>query len=562
MTEDKCIIELEDVWIKHRGQEEYALKEVNLKVKSGETLAIIGPTNAGKSTLCMLLNGLIPNIVKVKEFKGKVTVKGKNIKKHKVSELAPIVGIVFQDYESQIFRTNVELEITFGPENLGLPREEIKKRLEKCLEWTRMNGLEKRYTFELSGGQKQRLAIASILAMQPDIIVLDEATSDLDPIGKFEIYQVIQQLKKEKKDLTLIMVDHHLDKVAEIADRIVVLNHGQIIYEGTPKEVFSHVDELLKMGLNPPQVTELFYKMGEKPPYPISMEEAMKQFPKNKKIKPPENPPKKASDNEPAIEIRDLWHTYDNVHWALKGINLRINKGEFVALIGNNGSGKTTLAMSINGIVRPTRGSVKVLGHEVTTMTVKAAGKLVGYIFQNPDFQLVTSSVRSEIELGLKQLELPKEEIDKRVERVLKLLNIEDIADEDPFFLNKANRQRVAVASILALEPEIIILDEPTTGLTPGETRDIMRLALELNKAGKTIIIITHDMWLVAEYAQRVVVLRDGELIMDGHPRCVFSQTEILGESYIEPPQIARFSKTMFNKTFLSVDELVSHMEV
>ncbi|MCD6485511.1 MAG: ATP-binding cassette domain-containing protein [Candidatus Odinarchaeota archaeon] len=560
MSED--IIVLEDVWIKHRGQKEYALKGINLKVRKGERLGIIGPTGAGKSTLCTLLNGLIPNIVKVKKMKGNVIVKGMNTREHKVSEFAPHIGIVFQDYESQIFRTNVEIEVAFGPENLGMPRDEIAKRIKSSLEWTRLTGLERRYTHGLSGGQKQRLAIASILAMQPEILVLDEATSDLDPIGKYEIYEVVERLMKER-EMTLIMVDHHLDRVAEIADRIIVLNKGELLYDGTPEEVFSHVDDLISMGLRPPQVAELFSKLGEEPPYPLTVDDAVSRFPKKFKFMEPPKPNTNfaATDAEPAIEIRDLWHTYDGEYWALKGINLRVNKGDFLALIGNNGSGKTTLAMSINGIITPTKGSIKIFGHEATEMSIRQLGAHVGYVFQNPDFQLVTSSVRDEIELGLKQLKISRDEIDKRVSKVLKKLNIEEIADEDPFFLNKANRQRVAVASVLALEPEIVILDEPTTGITPGETRNIMELAKAINKEGKTVIIITHDMWLVAEYTKRIIVLKNGRILMDGHPRHIFAQEKILEESFIEPPQICRFSLAASKYNYLSVDELIKHLE-
>ena len=232
-----------------------------------------------------------------------------------------------------------------------------------------------------------------------------------------------------------------------------------------------------------------------------------------------------------------------------------------MALIGNNGSGKTTLAMSINGIITPTKGSIKVFGEEATRMTVKELGQKVGYVFQNPDFQLVSNTVYDEIALGLKQLKLPKDEIDRRVKDVLKTLNIEEIEKEDPFFLNKANRQRVAVGSVLAIEPDIIILDEPTTGLTPGETRSILNLAIELNKEGKTIIIITHDMWLVAEYTQRAIVLNNGQILMDGHPRDIFAKLDLLRNAFIEPPQISRFSLKLTKNNYLSVDEFINHLE-
>jgi len=551
------IIKLDDVWIKYRGQPDYALRDLNLKVERGEFLGIIGPTGAGKSTLCITLNGLIPHLVRPDEFTGNVVVKGLNTKEHKIAELSQHIGIVFQDYESQLFCTNTELEVAFGLENLAIPRDEMKNRIEQALKWTRLTGLEKHYTFNLSGGQKQRLAIAAVLAMHPSIIVLDEATSDLDPVGKYEVYEIIKDLRK-REEVTMIMVDHHLDRVAEVADRVVVVNKGKIIYDDRPREVFSHVEELIELGLSPPQVAELFHKIGYEGGYPLSVTEAMEKFPANYGIVSPKSELKPIG--EPVIEIRNLSHTYDGERWVLKNINVKVHRGEFVALIGQNGSGKTTLALCINGVVKPTKGSIRILGEEATLKTVLELGKTVGYVYQNPDYMIYSDTVRAELEMGPKYAELPMEEVDRRVDHALKVLEIEDLEKEDPFFLNKANRQRVAVGSVLTVEPEILIVDEPTTGLAPGETRHIMKLAQELNSMGKTIIVISHDMWVISEYCKRILVLHNGDLIMDGPTREVFSRTNILRKTFIEPPQISRFSQAKFGETFLSVDEMVEHV--
>jgi energy-coupling factor transport system ATP-binding protein len=555
------IISIKDLYVKYRMAKKYALEGINLNIKLGESIGIIGPTGAGKSTLCACIAGLVPNLVKCDEFNGEVIVNGLNTKEKSVAEICQHVGIVFQDYESQLFRTTVLLEAAFGPENLGLNIEEIKERVENALKWTRLTGMEKKYTFALSGGQKQRLAIASVLSMLPSILVLDEATSDLDPIGKYEIYEIIKNLKKEKP-ITLIMVDHHLDRITEIVDRVIVLNNGKTIYDGKPREIFSKVDELIEMGLAPPQVTEFFHRMNYNKEYPINIQEAIMNTPSKWKVKPLIEKEVKKYSNIPAIEVIDVWHSYEPNIWALKNINLKIYDGEFIGLIGQNGSGKTTLAHLIAGIMSPTKGKIKLFGEDVTKQTILKRGRIVGYVFQNPDYQIFSNTVKEELEFGPLQLKLPREEIEKRVKHVMKVLNIEDIANEDPFFLNKANRQRVAVGSVLTLNPKIIILDEPTTGLSPGETRKIMELAKDLNNMGVTVITITHDMWVVAEYCERTIVLHQGEIKMNDSTRNVFSKIDELEKYFLKPPQITEYSIKKFGQPFLSVEEIISHINI
>ncbi|NIQ07119.1 MAG: ATP-binding cassette domain-containing protein [Candidatus Korarchaeota archaeon] len=554
-------VEIKNLRVRYRGQKNPALNRIDLSVEKGEFVGIIGPTGAGKSTLCLTINGLIPQFVNTEEFSGDISILGRDTKECSVSELSQYIGMVFQDYESQIFRTNVELEISFGLENLALPRDMIQERINKSLNWTGIAPLRKRYTHSLSGGEKQRLAIASALAMQPDILVLDEATSDLDPKGKFEIYRIVKKLR-EKRDITLLMVDHHLTRIAEIADRIVVLDHGEIIEQGSPRKVFSKVDELLEMGLRPPPITELFHKLKLTPEkYPMSVEEAIKTFPQDYQFESLQKKAPPHEKNEPIIEIRDLWHTYDGDSWALSNINLKVGENAFIGLIGQNGSGKTTLAQCLNGIVKPTKGSIKIEGEEATTKSVGELGRTIGYVFQNPDYMITQEKVKDELELAPRNIGCSEEEVERRVQHAVETLNIEDLLEEDPFFLNRANRQRVAVGSIITLNPDIIVLDEPTTGLTPGETKQIMQLASEMHNHGKTIIVISHDLWIIAEYCDRVVALKDGEILMDGPPTNVFSQKEILRTTNLQPPQIAQFTQKLFGKTILDVKTLVENLK-
>lgn len=557
----KPAVEIKNLRVRYKGKKHAALKGLDLSVERGEFLGIIGPTGAGKSTLCLTLNALIPQLVNVEEFDGEVRILGMDTGEHKVAEFSEHVGMVFQDYESQIFRTNVELEVAFGLENLSFPREEIREWINKSLQWAGIEGFERRHTHALSGGEKQRLAIASALAMQPEILVLDEATSDLDPKGKFEIYRIVKKLREEK-DITLIMVDHHLTRISEIADRVLVMNQGEIINRGTPREVFRKVDQLLAMGLRPPPVTEFFHRIGyDAHHYPLNVKEAIERLPKEYDLQSPSRNKKKGSNRNAIIKINDLWHTYDGENWALKNINLQIKENDFVGLIGQNGSGKTTLAQCLNGIVTPTRGSIKIAEEEATVKSVGELGELVGYVFQNPDYMITQGKVREELELGPKNAGCSKEEIEKRVHHAVNSLNIEHLLDEDPFFLNRANRQRVAVGSIITLNPDIIILDEPTTGLAPGETHHLMQLVSEMHEEGKTIIVISHDLWIIAEFCERILALRDGEILMDGPPRKVFHKKEILDTTNLQPPQIARFTQDYFGETILTTDELIKNLK-
>jgi len=549
-------VELDNVWVKYRGAKDYSLKEVNLKIEGG-VVAVIGPTGAGKTTLCKTIAGIIPNMGAYDDFKGRVLIDSEPTLGKKVGEISKKCAMVFQDYESQIFRTTVELEVAFGPENLNLSKDEIRRRCSKALRDVRLEGLEKRYSFALSGGQKQRLAIASLLSLQPKLLILDEATSDLDPIGKREIYEVVRKLLDEKTIDTLVLVDHHLEKVAEFADRILVMKDGRIIRDGDVEEILSDVELLTSLGLHPPDTTAIMHRISPGTrPYPLTVEGFIERIPKNIRAKPPLI--KKTNMVEEAITVEDLWFCYRKDEWVIRGLNLDVRKGEMLALIGQNGSGKTTLAQLIAGILKPAKGKVKVFGKDVTRFGVMVRGKEVGYIFQNPDYQIFCDTVREEISYGLKAAGLPPQEIENRVKNVTETLGITEILDEDPFFITKADRQRVAVASILALQPKIIILDEPTTGLTPGETTALMDTLAQLNKKGVTVITITHDMWVVAKYCNRVVLMSNGEIVLDGDTREVFSKVDELKKYYIDVPTIVKISMKLFGQPYLTVEEFLN----
>jgi energy-coupling factor transporter ATP-binding protein EcfA2 len=555
------LVDARDVWVKYRGANDYALKGVSVSVSEGEVVAVVGPTGAGKTTLCKVLSGIIPNFGAYDDFKGNVTVDGKSTLGKRVGEISRSCAMVFQDYESQLFRTTVELEVAFGPENLCLSRDEILKRVRRSLELVGLVGFEKRYSFALSGGQKQRLAIASMLALQPKVLILDEATSDLDPRGKREVYAVVRRLLDEGAIRSLVMVDHHLDKVAEFADRVVLMDSGRVVMEGGTEDVLSEVDLLRSLGLNPPEPAELFHDLGlGLKPLPMTVEEALERMPALRNFRKPSE--EEVNTREAAVEVEDLWFAYPGGDWVLKGVNLTVRSGEMIGLIGQNGSGKTTLAQTIMGILKPRRGRIRLFGKDVTSQDLMERAVTVGYVFQNPDYQIFTKSVYEEIAYGLRARGMGEEEVRKRVEEVARMVGLSELLDEDPFFLPKAHRQRVAVASVLALNPKVVILDEPSTGLSPGETRALMDLARELNRKGTTFIIITHEMWVVAEYCNRVVLMSDGNVVLDAPTRKAFSMGDFIRKYEIEPPAVTEISRRLLGTTYLTVREFVESVKV
>ncbi|HJX24115.1 MAG TPA: energy-coupling factor transporter ATPase [Candidatus Bathyarchaeia archaeon] len=546
-----------------------ALKNINFDVERGEFIVIMGPNGAGKSTLCMTMNGIVPNVVEG-EKSGIVTVCGLKTDEHPVYELAQKVGMALQDPETQILCPDVETEVAFGPENLGIPREEIIERTSYVLKAVRLEGMLDRSPNEMSGGQKQRLALAAVLAMRPDVLVLDEPTSQMDPIGSTEVLSVVRDLNK-KYGVTIVMAEHKSEEVAEIADRIILLNDGEMIASGDPHEVFSKIDLLDKIEVKVPPVTRLGFELRKKgfkiDKLPITLQEAVADIPKPHKRRAHSTQPAAGATavseegRSPILETRNLSHTYPGNVLALKDINVRIYDGEFVGIIGQNGAGKTTLVKHFVGLLKPTTGQVLVYGDDSKKFTTGEIAKRVGLILQNPDHQLFALSVKEEVEFGPKNLLLSKEEIDKRVDSALKSVGLENSKNVYPLRLSFADRRKLTVAAVLAMEPKIIILDEPTTAQDYKGRYEITDLAKNLNDKGHTVIMITHDMDLVAKYAKRTVVMGLGEILLDGPTEEVFSQTGILEKTYLKPPQITQLAQTMKDHgvpNVLSVEGLLS----
>ncbi|HEX2955051.1 MAG TPA: energy-coupling factor transporter ATPase [Bacillota bacterium] len=557
-------VSLKNLTFRYKDQKNgIALDDINLDIPKGQFVVIMGPSGAGKSTLANCLNGLIPHFVKGK-FEGDVWIDGENTREHTVSKMAKNIGLVFQDFEAQLFSTNTKLEIAFGPENFGVGRDEIQQRIEKVLRTVNLIGFEERQPSTLSGGQKQRLAIGSVLASQPSIICMDEPTTDLDPIGKLGIFRIAKELHQDK-ELTLIIIEHETEEALK-ADRLLIMENGRIIKDGPPQDVLRAVDLTERIGVMSLQVPLFFKRVSSLPEeqLPLTPEEGLERFAglhltldekKYERILA-EEADRESKYGQVLIEVKDLEHAYSGGKKALVGVDLQIREGEFLAVLGQNGSGKTTLVKHFNGLLMPTAGNVVVNGKDTKQSTIFEIGKDVGFVFQNPDHQIFADTVYEEVAFSPKTRGCSKEEIDERVKEALKAVGMEGYEEEDPFSLAKGERQRIAVASILSARPRVLILDEPTTGLDYKEQKKMMELIKKLNESGHTIIMITHTMWVVAEYAHKIAVVKDGAMVMYGNTRDIFRREDELAESSLKVPHIVSLGNKL-GKTMLSVDEMV-----
>lgn len=553
-------ISIEDLTFTYRESGRCALKNVRGEIDDGTFLAVMGHGGAGKSTLCCALNALVPRFFKGK-YQGRVMVKGYEAAKHQVAQMSHIVGLVLQEFEAQLFSTNVELEMAFGPENHCLPRPEIERRIQRYLTFVGLENLRQREPASLSGGQKQRLAIGSVLAMEPKILVMDEPTTDLDPQGREEVLSIAKSIREEGR--TLLIVDHEPETAAD-ADRVWLMRDGRMIAQGPPAEILVDMSTMESCGIKALPMVKLFHSMGW-PGSPLTVEAAISLIEGYNLIQRRERKPPAATSNRtkatPILKAEGLRYVYPTPHIeALKGIDLFIREGEFIAVLGQNGSGKTTLAKHFNGLLKPTSGHMLVRGRSTTTYSHRELARLVGYVFQNPDHQIFARTVQEEVGFGLKVLEEKPKTIEERVAKALEVVELQGYEQKVPFALTKGERQRVAVASVLAAQPQVIILDEPTTGLDDRHQRNTMEILKRLNRNGHTVIIITHCMWVAAEYASRTIVMKDGRILSDGPTRAVFSDEARLAEASLRPPSLVRLSNWLGTKA-LTVEQMVKELK-
>ena len=557
-------IRLSEVGFTYQDRTSPALLSLDLQVAVGATVAVLGPSGAGRSTLCRTLNGLIPHFQRG-ELSGSVAIFGEDTAQARVPELARRVGLVFQDFESQLFATSVEMEVAFAPENFGVPADEIRARISAALRAVGLSGYERRHPAALSGGEKQRLAIAAVLAGAPDILVLDEATTDLDPVEKADVLAVLRGLGAEAraKPSTILFTTCDAQE-AGLAQRALALHAGRLEADRPAQEMLSDPAWLDAHGVRPPDLAALFAQLGL-PDRPREPEEAARllqqhRFRVDQAVRRAcGDMPALQGTGFPVIEIEGLGYRYPDGTRALSGVDLSIHQEEFVALVGPNGSGKTTLAKHLNRLLEPTEGEVRVAGKPTRAQSRLELARRVGYVFQNPDHQIFADTVLDEVAFGPRNFGLPPSEVAARVSEALAAVHLGGREQEDPFSLTKGERQRVAVASMLAARPEIMVFDEPTTGLDYRESRDMMGLIARLHLEGHTIIIITHTMWVVAEYAARAVLMHQGRMLADEPVRAVLGESALLAQASLVAPPIARLGAVL-GRPLRSVAEAIQVM--
>ncbi len=537
-----------------------ALADVVAHIPRGQTVGLLGASASGRSTLASVLNGTIPHLVRG-TMQGRVLVAGEDIARQRPRDLAGRIGFVFQDFEAQLFSTNVGLEVAFGPENLGVPRAEIVRRVDQCLRLVKLEHLRHKAPSALSGGQKQRLALASVLALHPEILILDEPTSDLDPAGRRDLMEAVAVLKREHPP-TLILIDPETDELGWL-DRLIVLEGGRIALDGSPRDLWGASARLAAMGVKPFTLARLAGRLGLADRWEGPEQAAAAIRAAGWRPDPSAAARLRAGNARPEgealLEIDRLTHRYPDGTEALSGVSLSIRRGEFVAILGQNGSGKTTLVKHLNGILLPTSGDIRLQGRSLRGQPATALSRQVGLVFQNPDHQIFHERVWDEVAFGPRIQGLSEAQVKARVEEALEAVDLSAIGDADPFILTKGSRQRVAVASTLATKPEVIILDEPTTGLDHRELQGMMALIQRLNEAGHTIIIITHAMDIAAGYARRTILMQDGRVVADGPTRDVFGDESRIAGLSLTPPPIVQVANRL-GVPALTLDELASSL--
>lgn len=570
------MIKTDNIYYEYMTQNEdgiavQAVKGVSMSIKQGQFVVVLGRNGSGKSTLARLLNGLL--------IPGKGTVIIDGIDTHNdelIWEVRRTLGLVFQNPDNQIVATTVEEDVAFGPENLGISPDGIRKRVDDSLKMVDMEEYSEYSPHMLSGGQKQRIAIAGILAMEPKCIVLDEATSMLDPRGRKEVMFVLKKLNREK-GITIVHITHHMEEAVE-ADLVMVMEDGRLVLAGTPRQIFENVEELRKAGLDVPQITALAYDLRKSgvrmDVLPLNKDEMVNTIRrlikrKNSKrlISSSNQTEKEYNPDSPIIKVRDLSHIYMQgsafQQKALNGINLTVNKGEILGIIGQTGSGKSTLVQHFNGILKATSGTVEVDGLKADGKDLKELRQKVGLIFQYPEHQLFEETVYKDIVFGLTRLGIDAREMKKRVFHVIDLLGISpELLDKSPFELSGGQKRRVAIAGVLVMKPKVLILDEPTAGLDPQGSLEVFKILSRLNQQeGTTIIIISHNMEEIAAFCHRVAVMNKGRLVFCDTASNVFSRYEELRSYNLDIPKITDLFRELHDsgynlpKTVLTVEE-------
>ena len=542
------MISFKNFSFKYNNVVDKTLKNIDLTINKGEKVLIVGPSGSGKSTLSHCINGLIPFSYNG-EIEGELIIDNIKPYKESLSDVSKKVGTILQDQDSQFIGLSVGEDVAFNFENNAMPLNEMKVKVIDALELVNMVDFINHSPYELSGGQKQRVSLAGVLGSDAEVLLFDEPLANLDPASGKEIMQLINDIH-EKTNKTIIIVEHRIEDVLEQPfDKVIVVNKGEVQGFGTPDEILKS-DLLKNNGLREPLYLEAMKLAG----CDISGSENLKDLTnideKNKEVlKNWFNNETSNKDSiikeEKILEVKNLAFSHDGIKNTINDVSFHLNKGEILAVLGNNGAGKSTLCRLITGILKPQKGSIFLNNQCIDSWSIKQKGSAIGYVMQNPNQMISQHMIKDEIALGLKCRNYSKEEIDKKVEEVLKICGLYPYRNWPVSALSYGQKKRVTIASILAINPEVIILDEPTAGQDYKHYTEFMEFIKELSAQGISIILITHDMQLTLEYCHRAVVLSGGEKIADDKPSNILTDENIIKKANLKETSLSTLAKSI-----------------
>ena len=592
------LFQVENLTYYYPEKEKPALSHVDMEIADGEFVFLSGSSGSGKSTLLKALAGLLPEYYGGR-ISGKIDFAGTPLREWSKRQLARNIGIIFQDPEEQLVMSTVEQEVAFGLENLGVPRPEMRRRVAEALAMMELGTVKHEHTSRLSGGMKQKTVLAAILAMQPQVLILDEPTSQLDPVAAQELLNYIHRLNQEW-GMTIVMVEQRVDRCFHLADRVVIMEQGKVIKQERPqsmvqsangylsylppvcrvfsaagvnaspltvkdgREVVRHLregslreqDEQRQDKVNQKDTRKPEHGHGPEGKVTVSRKEDEKRdekgFPSvldrgncgnSNKAGTAGNGPK-----SPLLEAKNLYYAYENRDFCLQNIDLRLYPGEITAVLGENGAGKSTLLKSLCGLLPPRRGKVFLQGEEITGRPVEEISRDVGLLTQNPNDYLFNDSVQEEIAYGLKIRGIADE---KRVEKILQELHLEDFRQDNPRDLSGGERQRIALGTVMVTEPGLLLLDEPTRGMDTELKWELAELLEELARKGMAVMLVTHDVEFAARVAQKVLILSGGELVASGE------RNEVLANSLYFAPQVNKVFRGLVDEEVMTPEEAV-----
>ena len=577
MSSGQPVLVLEDYsfWFKPPGGQpegQPALADISFEIEAGSFVLILGRSGSGKSTLALNLVGIYPDYFGGRN-QGRMLVKHPergliNRRELEPAERFKLINMLFQNPEDQIVTLTVEEEVGFALENYLYEPADIHRRIDRALDLVGLVGFRQRQTLHLSGGEKQRVALAAMLALEPSVLILDEPTSNLDPAGTAEVLATIDRVRG-LLGLTVMVIEHEVDEIFDRVDTVVLVEDQRALGPFTPRQFIEErgLEVRDDMGLWIPQAAEVGLELraqgielaGGIPLNGVELVEGLgalsPRFSASSQAHGPAAAPQPRTVDEssppPAIEVRDVSFSYGD-RQVLNDINFSARHNELLAIVGQNGSGKSTLASLFNGIAEPDSGTVLVDGTPTTEYEFARLAKRVAYIFQVPEKQFVCSTVYDEIAHGLRALGLTEEEVDERTVGFLETVRLLDRRDASPYVLSHGQKRRLSVAAMVVGKPEVVVLDEPTFGQDYHQAQNLMQLLRELADDGAAVIFITHDMRLVAEYADRAAVLCDGEIVFNETPAGLFAAKDVLDRARLKPPSVYEFSARLLGEPVLT----------